>query len=186
MKYLIQSIRLTLVLIALLCIIYPLAISFAAKFAPGYGNGEKVYVKGKPVGYKLIGQSFTQPQYFWGRPSAAAYNAASSAGSNKGPSNADYLKEVANRIDTLLKYNPGTKRSDIPADLVTASGSGLDPNISIEGAKIQAKRIADTRKMSLAKVNQLINAHTEHPLLGIFGPSKINVLELNIALDQIK
>src|SRR5665647_537063 len=127
-KYILQSIRLTLVLMVLLCVLYPLAIALAGKFSKGNGGGEKIIRNGKTVGYALLGQSFTKPQYFWGRPSAVAYNAAGSAGSNKGPSNPDYLKDVSNRIDTLLKYHPYLKRADIPVDLVTASGSGLDPN----------------------------------------------------------
>src|SRR3954453_20480523 len=120
MKTLIQSIRLTLVLIVLLCIIYPVLIAFAGKLSKGKGDGETITVNGKVVGYAAIGQKFDKPQYFWGRPSAVGYNAAGSAGSNKGPGNPDYLKDVNGRIDTLLKYNPGLKRSEIPADLVTA------------------------------------------------------------------
>ncbi|RZK88897.1 MAG: potassium-transporting ATPase subunit C, partial [Pedobacter sp.] len=106
-KYILPSIRLTMVFTVILCIIYPLFISFAAKLSKGKGSGEKVYLNGKAVGYKLIGQSFTKPEYFWGRPSAVGYNAAGSGGSNKGATNPDYLKEVRQRIDTLLKYNPG-------------------------------------------------------------------------------
>jgi K+-transporting ATPase ATPase C chain len=185
-KYILPSIKLTVVFTIILCIIYPLFISFAAKLSKGQGSGEKVISKGKVVGYRLIGQSFTKPEYFWGRPSAVNYNAAGSGGSNKGATNPDYLKEVSNRIDTLLKYHPGLKRNDIPAEMVTASGSGLDPNISVEAAKIQAQRIATYRQVPLSKVLKLIDLHTEKPLLGIFGPTKINVLELNIALDQTR
>lgn len=183
MKMLIQSIRLTLVLIALLCIIYPVFISFASKLSKGKGDGETISVNGKVVGYALIGQKFDQPKYFWSRPSAVSYNAAGSAGSNKGPSNPDYLKEVSNRIDTILKYNPGVKRSDIPADLVTASGSGLDPDISPDAARIQVKRVAAIRKLDEQKVAALVKSHTEEPM---FGPAKVNVLKLNVALDELK
>ena len=98
--------------------------------APGGGKGETVSVNGKVVGYKLIGQKFTDDKYFWGRPSAVDYNAAGSAGSNKGPTNPDYLKTVQDRIDTFLVHNPGIKKEEIPSELVTASGSGLDPDIS--------------------------------------------------------
>ena len=182
-KYILQSIRLTLVLMILLCVIYPLAIAFAGKFSKGEGGGEKITRDGKVVGYALIGQSFTNPEYFWGRPSAAGYNAAGSAGSNKGPSNPDYLKDVASRIDTLLKYHPGLNRSDIPADLVTASGSGLDPNISVEAANIQVKRVATYRKLDEKQVRGLVEQHTQKPLLGLFGPASVNVLKLNLALE---
>lgn len=185
-KYILQSLRLTLVLMVLLCVIYPLAIAFAGKFSTGEGGGEKITRDGKVVGYALIGQSFTKPEYFWGRPSAVGYNAAGSAGSNKGPSNPDYLKEVEGRIDTLLKYHPGLKRADIPADMVTASGSGLDPNISVEAANIQVKRVAAYRKLEEMKVQKLVDQHTDKPLLGLFGPSSVNLLKLNLALDAAK
>lgn len=185
-KYITQSLRLTLVLIVLLCVIYPLSIALAGKLSNGKGGGEKLTQNGKVVGYALLGQSFNKPEYFWGRPSAVSYNAAGSAGSNKGPSNEDYLKEVANRIDTLLKYNPTIKKADLPADMVTASGSGLDPNISVQGAIIQIKRIAAYRKVDERKIAELVVKYTEGPLLGMFGPSSINVLKLNLALDQLK
>jgi len=185
MKNLTQSLRLTLVLTVLLCIMYPVFISFAGKLSKGQGDGEKVVVNGKVVGYALLGQKFDKPEYFWSRPSAVGYNAAGSAGSNKGPSNADYLKDVQSRIDTLLKYNPGIKKSEIPADLVTASGSGLDPDISVNAAVIQVKRIASVRKLDEKKVAELVAANTQQPLMGLFGPSSVNVLKLNIALDSL-
>lgn len=182
----IKSIRITLVLTVILCVIYPVATSLAGKLSKGHGNGETIVVNGKVVGYANIGQSFTQPKYFWGRPSAVGYNGAGSAGSNKGPSNPDYLKDVASRIDTLLKYHPYLIRADIPAEMVTASGSGLDPDISPAAAKMQIKRIADNRGLSVQKVTDLVNEHTEAPLLGLFGPAKVNVLKLNVALDELK
>lgn len=185
-KYLIQSIRLSVVLIILLCVAYPLFVAFAGGFSKGKGNGEKVMHNGKVVGYALLGQSFTKPQYFWGRPSAVNYNAAGSAGSNKGPSNAEYLVAVQGRVDTLLKYNPSLKKTDIPADMVTASGSGLDPDISVDGAIIQIKRIAAYRKINEQQLKTLVAQHTSGPWLGMFGPSKVNVLALNIALDDLK
>lgn len=182
----IKSIRLTLVLTVVLCIIYPVMIALAGKLSKSAGNGEIIIVNGKVAGYANVGQSFTKPQYFWGRPSAVGYNAAGSAGSNKGPSNPDYLKDVARRIDTLLKYHPYLKKSDIPADMVTASGSGLDPDISPQAARIQIKRVAQYRKLDENKVNALVASHIEQPLLGLLGPAKVNVLRLNVALDELK
>jgi K+-transporting ATPase ATPase C chain len=182
----VKSIRITLVLTAILCIIYPVAISLAGKLSKGHGDGETIVVNGKVVGYANIGQSFTQPKYFWGRPSAVGYNAAGSAGSNKGPGNPDYLKDVSNRIDTLLKYHPYLKRADIPAEMVTASGSGLDPDISPAAAKIQIERVAKVRGLSVQQVTDLVTQHTENPLAGLFGPAKVNVLKLNVALDALK
>jgi len=185
-KYIIPSIRLTAVLMLLLCGIYPLIVAFAGGFTAGNGGGEKIERNGKVVGYALLGQSFSSPNYFWGRPSAVNYNAAGSGGANKGPSNPDYLKTVSDRIDTLIKYHPGLKKSDIPADIVTASGSGLDPNISPEGAALQIKRIAHNRKLDEKVVADLVAKHIQKPLLGLFGPSTVNVLKLNLALDEIK
>lgn len=185
-KYIIPSIRITLVLTVLLCIIYPVSIMLIGKLAPGKGDGEQIVVNGKIIGYANVGQSFTKPQYFWGRPSAVGYNAAGSGGSNKGPTNPDYLKDVQKRVDTLLKYHPYLKPGDIPSDMVTASGSGLDPDISPAAAKMQIRRVAANRKIDEQKVAQLVEIHTEKPLLGIFGPEKVNVLKLNVALDQLK
>ena len=185
-KYILQSIRLTAVLMVLLCVIYPLVVAFAGGFSKGNGGGEKITKNGKVVGYALLGQSFTKPEYFWGRPSAVDYNAAGSAGSNKGPSNPDYLQQVSDRIDTLLKYNPTIKKADIPADMVTASGSGLDPNISEQGAIIQIKRIAAVRKLDEKTVAELVVKNTQGPLLGLLGPTSVNVLKLNLALDELK
>jgi K+-transporting ATPase ATPase C chain len=184
--YILQSLRLTAVLLVLLCVIYPLIVAFAGNFSKGKGGGEKITRNGQVVGYALLGQSFTRPEYFWGRPSAVGYNAAGSAGSNKGPSNSDYLKDVQSRIDTLLKYNPSIKKADIPADMVTASGSGLDPNISEQGAAIQIKRVAANRKINERTVAELVVKNTKGPLLGLFGPTSVNVLKLNLALDELK
>jgi potassium-transporting ATPase KdpC subunit len=185
-KYFWPSLKLTLVFIVICAVLYPLLIAGIAKFSPGGGKGETVSVNGKVVGYANIGQKFTEDKYFWGRPSAVDYNAAGSAGSNKGPSNPDYLKLVQDRIDTFLVHNPGIKKEEIPAELVTASGSGLDPDLSPAAAKIQAKRIAAVRNLDEAAITGLIDKQTEKPLLGIFGPAKVNVLKLNIALDKLK
>ncbi|QKZ13431.1 K(+)-transporting ATPase subunit C [Spirosoma sp. KUDC1026] len=183
---LIPAIRLTVVMLILTSVIYPLVVAGIAKLAPGGGKGVTVEAKGRVVGYALIGQKFTDDRYFNSRPSAVEYNAAGSAGSNKGPSNPDYLKTVQARIDTFLVHNPTVTKADIPAELVTASGSGLDPDLSPAAAKIQVARIAKVRGLSAERLNQLVDANTSGPLLGLFGPSTVNVLKLNVALDQIR
>ena len=185
-KYLLPSLRLTLVLLVLLCIIYPVFIMLVGKITPGGGEGVKVYRNGKVVGYENIAQSFKSDKYFQPRPSAVGYNAAGSGASNAGPTNPEYLKHVQATIDTFLVHNPGVNKSDIPAELVTASGSGLDPDLSPKAAKIQVKRIARLRNITEENLMKLVDEHTEKPLLGLFGPEKVNVLKLNIALDEIK
>src|SRR6185436_9153874 len=185
-KYLLPSLKLTLVLLVLCSVLYPLLIAAVGKLTPGRGDGETVSVNGKVVGYAKIGQKFTDDRYFWSRPSAVDYNAAGSAGSNKGPSNPEYLKQVQDRIDTFLVHNPGIDKKDIPAELVTASGSGEDPDLSPAAAKIQVKRIATVRNIDESSLYSLVDQHTEGPLLGFLGPSKVNVLKLNIALDELK
>lgn len=181
----IQALKLTVVCLIFFSGIYTLIILGIAQLAPNQGKGEVITDNGKTY-YANIGQSFTQEGYFNSRPSAVAYNAAGSGGSNKGPSNPEYLAEVQKRIDTFLILNPGIDKKDIPADLVTASGSGLDPNISVQGAKVQVKRIAKARGIEASKLEALIKEQTEQPLLGVLGPQKINVLKLNIALNKLK
>ncbi len=184
-KNLLISLKLTLVMVILCSVFYPLLIASIGKATPGGGKGKTLSVNGKVVGYELVGQKFTDDKYFWSRPSAVDYNAAGSAGSNKGPSNPDYLKIVQDRIDTFLAHNPGKKKEEIPADLVTASGSGLDPDISPVSAYVQVKRIADVRGLAEEKVNALVDQYVDKPFLAM-GPSKVNVLKLNIALDELK
>src|ERR1700743_3119241 len=167
--YLLPALKLTFICIVFFCGIYSLLILGIAKAAPGHGEGETVTAGARVVGYSLEGQNFTRDNYFWGRPSAVGYNAAGSAGSNKGPSNPDYLKDVQAHIDSFLVHNPGVKKEDIPAELVTYSGSGLDPDLSPAGAKIQVKRIAAVRHLDEGKLNDLVDRYTERPLLGIFG-----------------
>ncbi|MBV8389164.1 MAG: K(+)-transporting ATPase subunit C [Mucilaginibacter sp.] len=185
--YILPALKLTVILIVILAGVYPLIIAGIGKFTPGHGDGETVQYKGRTVGYALIGQKFTKDEYFWSRPSAVDYKADASGGSNKGPTNPDYLhKDVQGRIDTFLKHNPTVKKEQIPAELVTASGSGLDPDLSPAGAKIQVARVAKARGLSEQQVSTLVDAHIEKPLLGVFGPEKVNVLKLNIALDELK
>ena len=185
-KYLLPALKMTLVMIVLLAVIYPVAIAMVAKMSKGNGKGETVMVDGKVVGYANIGQKFTDDKYFQGRPSAVDYNAAGSGGSNKGPSNADYLKTVQDRIDTFLVHNPGIAKASIPAELVTASGSVLDPHLSPAAAKIQVKRIAAIRHLDEGRLNDLVDQHTKKPLLGMLGTSTVNVLQLNVSLDKLK
>lgn len=184
-KEILPSILLTIVCMVAFSGIYSLIMLGIANIAPNKGQGFILTANGKTY-YQNIGQKFTFDKYFWSRPSAVDYNAAGSGGSNKGPTNPDYLSDVQNRIDTFLVHNPGVKTSDIPSDLVTASGSGLDPNISVQGAVVQAARIAKVRGLSEKKVKILINDNIERPLFGLFGPEKVNVLKLNIALDNLK
>jgi K+-transporting ATPase ATPase C chain len=185
-KYLLISAKLTLVFILLCSVVYPLLIAGAGRLAPGGGRGETVSVNGKVVGYANVGQKFDHDNYFWSRPSAVSYNAAGSGGSNKGATNPDYLKDVQAKIDTFLAHNPGVRKEEIPAELVTNSGSGLDPDLSPAGAKIQVKRVAAARHITEQQLMELIDGQITHPLLGLFGPSKVNVLKLNIALDELK
>src|ERR1700744_5262851 len=161
--YLLPSIKLTVILLVLLAGLYPLAIAGIGKLTPGHGDGETVQFKGRTVGFANVGQKFTKDQYFWSRPSAADYKADASAGSNKGPSNPDYLKSVNALIDTFLKHNPTVTRSQIPAELVTASGSGLDPDLSPAGAQIQVARIAKVRNIPADKISKLVAENTEQP-----------------------
>jgi K+-transporting ATPase ATPase C chain len=184
MKNIFSIIKFTALLVVLLAVIYPLVIFGVAQFAPNQGKGETVSFKGRIVGYEKIGQKFDQNTYFWGRPSAVDYNAAGSGGSNKAPSNADYLALVQKRIDTFLIVHPYLKKSDIPSEMVTASGSGLDPNISPQGALIQVKRIAEIRKLATEKVVALVKKMSNKP--SVIGTETVNVLDLNVALDKLK
>ena len=182
---LIPAIRLTLVCLVFFCGIYTAVVWAIAQFAPGQGKGFTVTENGK-THHVNVGQSFTSDNYFWSRPSAVGYDAAGSGGSNYGPTNPDHLAEVQTRVDYFLEHNPGINKSEIPSDLVTASGSGLDPHISVQAAKVQVKRIAAFRNISENSLEQLIQKHTEKPLLGLFGTERINVLKLNLALDNLK
>lgn len=183
--HLFPAMKLTLLLLLLFCGAYVLVILGIAKLVPGSGKGEVIEQQGKTY-YANIGQAFTSDAYFYSRPSSVGYHAAGSGGSNKAPSDKEYLESVQARIDTFLVHNPGIIRSEVPVDLITASGSGLDPHISVQAAKVQVKRIAAFRKLSERSLMDLIAEHTEKPLLGLLGPQKINVLKLNLALDQLR
>lgn len=180
------AIRLTLVCMVFFMGVYSLMIWLTAQATINKGQGQTVSVNGKVVGWKLIGQKFTDDKYFRSRPSAVDYNAAGSGGSNKGPTNPDYLKQVQDRIDTFLVHNPDARKQDIPSDLVTASGAGLDPHISVQGAYVQVRRVAKERNLPEEKVKDLVTKHIDEPLLGLFGTKRVNVLQLNIDLEQLK
>lgn len=187
MKNFIKSLRLTLVFCIFFSVFYVLVLWLFAQLAsPNKGNAEIAVVNGKVVGAANVGQMFTKDIYFWGRPSMAGngYDATSSAGSSKGPANDEYLNEIKVRIDTFLIHHPYLSRKDIPAEMVTASASGLDPDITPQCAYIQIKRVAKARKMDENKITEIVNKSIEKPFLGLFGTEKINVLKLNIALDE--
>jgi K+-transporting ATPase ATPase C chain len=185
-NHILPAILLTLCCVVFFGGIYTLAIWTVAQVAPNHGEGETLAYGDNRYGFERVGQAFNRDNYFWSRPSAVNYNAAGSAGSNKGPSNPDYLAQVQARIDTFLIHNPAVKKEQIPAELVTASGSGLDPHLSPAAAKVQVARIAHVRKLDEQKLIALIDAYTEAPALGILGPETINVLKLNIALDALE
>jgi potassium-transporting ATPase KdpC subunit len=190
------AIVLTLALTLIVGIIYPVVTTGVAQgLFPSQANGSLVYANGKPVASSLIGQYWTQPQYFHGRPSVtnnlqgtpAPYEADNSAGSNLGPTNANLVKTTQQRIDDLKKENPDVPAgTPIPVDLVTASASGLDPDISVAGAYYQIPRIAKARNMSQDAVRQIVDQHVDGRFLGIFGEPTVNVLEVNLALDGIQ
>lgn len=190
------AILLTILLTIIAGIIYPLAVMGVGQgLFPSQANGSLVYANGKPIGSSLIGQYWTQPQYFHGRPSVtnnlqgtpSPYEADNSAGSNLGPTNATLTQTVAQRIAELKKENPDVPPgTPIPVDLVTASASGLDPDISVAAAYYQIPRIAKARGMSQAAVRATVDDHITGRFLGLFGEPVVNVLDVNLALDNIK
>ncbi|SKC85449.1 potassium-transporting ATPase subunit KdpC [Ohtaekwangia koreensis] len=182
------AILLSLCCLVFFCGIYTAAVWAVAQVAPNQGKGKIIFYGGnsQQYGFANIGQAFTVDKYFWSRPSAVNYNAAGSGGSNKGAGNPEYLLQVQARIDTFLLHNPAVKRDQIPTELVTASGSGLDPHLSPGAAHIQVERIAKIRGIPKERLNTLLHKYTHRPWFGVFGIETVNVLELNIALDQMK
>jgi K+-transporting ATPase ATPase C chain len=186
-----QSIRPAVVLFILLSIItgvaYPLAATALGKWLlPQQANGSLIENEGKLIGSSLIGQNFTEPKYFWGRPSATGpypNNAAASSGSNQGPLNPALAEAIKSRISALKAVDPNNTLP-VPVDLVTASASGLDPHISPAAAAYQASRVEKVRGLSATSVQLLINENTEGRQWGVFGEPRVNVLKLNIALDK--
>jgi K+-transporting ATPase ATPase C chain len=192
-KSLLPAIMMTLLLTIITGLIYPgIVTALAQAIFPYQANGSLQYVNGKLVGSDLIGQEWTSPRYFHGRPSATLsddgsklqpYNAENSGASNLGPTNTTLIKTVQQRVKELQKENPGVP---VPVDLVTSSGSGLDPDISPAGALFQVPRIAQARNLSQETVRQLVMEHIQGRLLGVFGEPYVNVLNINLALDALK
>lgn len=160
------------------------AVAYVA--TPEHGQAEIVCRDGKPVGAALIGQAFSDSTYFWSRPSAVDYDATRSGGSNAATSDPAYVATVATRVETFLSAHPYLSREDLPAEMVTASGSGLDPDISPRGAAIQVRRVAQAHGMEEAQIQRLVEQYTERPWLGLFGTASVNVLQLNMALDRLQ
>lgn len=169
--------------------VYPLVVTgISLTIFPRQAGGSLIVKDGKAVGSSLIGQSFSDPKYFWSRPSATSpypYNAAASSGSNQGPLNPVLIDAVKTRLENLRAADP-ENRAPIPVDLVTASGSGLDPHISQAAARYQVARVARVRGLDIARLEALIDLHAQGRIFGFFGEPRVNVLELNIALDALK
>ena len=189
MKALIRpAVSLFVLLTVITGVVYPLAVTGAAKAAfPAQAAGSLIVKDGKPVGSSLIGQNFSDPKYFWGRPSSTApmpYNGGGSGASNQGPLNPVLADAVKGRVDALKAADPGNALP-VPVDLVTASASGLDPHISVAAAQYQAARVARVRGVAPDVVTALIARHTEGRLFGVLGEARVNVLELNLELDRM-
>jgi K+-transporting ATPase ATPase C chain len=187
MRSLIRPAIVSLVLLTLLTgVVYPVIVTGIARAAFGYRSGGSIIERdGKAIGSELIGQPFTDAKYFWSRPSAtspAPYAADASAGSNLGPTNPALIDAVKQRVATLRAADPGNS-NPIPVDLVTASGSGLDPHITVAAAEYQIPRVARAREIAPADVERLVRQFTETRTFGVLGEARVNVLKLNLALD---
>ncbi|KTD46256.1 potassium-transporting ATPase subunit KdpC [Legionella quateirensis] len=192
-KEAVRQIRTAFTLLVLMTVltglIYPLLVTGLAQFFfPWQANGSIITQNETPVGSLLIGQSFTSPGYFWGRPSATKpfpYNGAASTGSNSGPSNPNFLLTVKDRVTELKKYDL-QQDSLVPVDLVTASGSGLDPDISPLAAMYQIPRIAEARQIPVQILEDLVQKHIQNRTYNLLGEQRVNVLQLNLALDNLR
>ena len=183
-RNLIVATLMTIATTVILGVIYPLVVTGIAQVAfPEQANGQLIERDGKVIGSRLIGQGFSSPGYFRSRPSATAtpYDAANSGGSQYGPTNKKLIEAVKTNVDAAKKENPGVP---VPVDLVTASASGFDPHISVASADFQIPRVARERGMAETDLRQLVQAHTEGRQLGVLGEARVNVLELNLALDR--
>lgn len=180
------SIKITLAMCVLLGVGYVLVLrGVSAVAGPNGGEAETVTLRGKVVGAANVGQAFSDSIYFWGRPSAVDYNGGGSGGSNKGTTNPEYLAQVEQRIADFLAAHPYLTRAEVPSEMVTASGSGLDPDISPRGAAVQVRRVARARGLDTSLVQHLVDSLTQRPWLGLFGTEKVNVLRLNVALEEM-
>jgi K+-transporting ATPase ATPase C chain len=189
MRQMVAAIKMTIVLTVLLGILYPLAMAgMAHVIFPAQADGSIIYRNGTPIGSALIGQVFKAPEYFHGRPSAAGkgYDPTNSGGSNLGPTNKTLIEAVKRRLKRILEENSGIRASQVPVDLVTASGSGLDPEISPAAADIQVSRVAKARGLSEQTVHALVKTYTRPRQFGFLGEPGVNVLELNLALDGLR
>ena len=189
MRQIFRALRAVIVLGLLTGLVYPLVITAIAQLTmQDKADGSLVRVSGQVVGSSSIGQLWDGEEWFHGRPSAIDYDASTSSGSNLGPNSQELADQIAQRAHAILAlegpYHDGLTVADIPADLLTASASGLDPHISVAAAELQAPRIAQVRNLSLEQVRALIHDHTEEPTLGFLGEERVNVLELNLALAQ--
>ena len=185
-----KALKLLVLMTVLTGLVYPLAITGLARLLMPYqADGSLITKDGRIVGSKWIGQNFSSPKYFHGRPSAAGpdgYDGSSSGGSNLGPKNKQLIDSIKVKIDTVRKQNDLNAADPVPADWVTTSGSGLDPDISPSTARLQAKRIARVRGFDLQTVHTLIESRIQPRQFGLFGEPRVNVLELNLALDAVK
>jgi potassium-transporting ATPase KdpC subunit len=188
MKELVRSLIVLIVMSLLTGVLYPLIITGISRAGfPRQAQGSLLMTGDTIIGSAIVGQNFSSPRYFRGRPSAIekAYDAGNSGGSNFGPSNAKFLEEVGGRVETVRKDNGLERTASVPADLVLASASGLDPHVSVEAATIQVKRVANARGVPEPDVQVLVERFIEMPLFGFLGEKRINILRLNLALDNI-
>lgn len=183
MKDVKRGIKLTLIFMIMLGVIYPLVMTGISKLIfPSKSNGSLVYNNGQLIGSSLIGQQFTDGRWFQGRPSALNYDASKSGGTNLAMSNPEFTKEVNKNIQDFLSKNPSVKQQDIPTDMITASASGLDPDITVASAKLQAARVAKANGMTVDEVDKIIDNNKKGKFLGIFGQERVNILTLNMQL----
>ena len=185
LRQLAPALRIWAVLTVALGLVYPLALVGIGRLMPGRADGSLVEVDGSVVGSTLVAQPFAQPEYFWPRDSVGGYDMLATGGSNLGPNNPDLVQAIAERRARLAEAN-GIPVEALPADAVTASGSGLDPQISPQYARLQAARVAEARGLSPEAVEKLVRGHVEGPEWGVWGEPKVNVLRLNLALDELR
>jgi len=189
MNTIIKTIKISIILLILVSagqVAYTYFVTAVAQITmPDKANGSLLYVDGKVVGSELIGQSFTSPGYFHGRPSALDYEGDESAGSNLGPTSAKLMEKVSQRVEQVRRENGLAADAPVPADLVLTSASGLDPHISVESAMLQVARVATARGLPEPAVKALVDEHIEPSQFGVLGQEKVNVLKLNLALDEL-